>query len=78
MTLIERLNQMKVEAQLNEQPVLRNLAKLMQMMNSMYGRFGMHLDSEISEFLTLEEINSIAQNHTITSMVRIGDLYLVS
>lgn len=34
--LIQKLNQMKVDAQLNEQPTIRNIAKLL--MNSMYGR----------------------------------------
>ena len=38
--LIEKLNDMKVTAQLNNQPTIRNVAKLL--MNSMYGRFGMH------------------------------------
>ena len=38
--LIERLNLMKINAQLEGRPVLRNIAKLL--MNSMYGRFGMH------------------------------------
>lgn len=37
--LIATLNQMKVDAQLNNQPTIRNLAKLL--MNSMYGRFGL-------------------------------------
>lgn len=38
--LITQLNNMKIEAQLNSQPTIRNIAKLL--MNSMYGRFGMH------------------------------------
>src|SRR4026208_628020 len=38
--LIEQLNSMKIEAQVNRQPNIRNMAKLL--MNSMYGRFGMH------------------------------------
>lgn len=38
--LIEQLNTMKIEAQLNKQPTIRNMAKLL--MNSMYGRFGMN------------------------------------
>jgi len=38
--LIERLNEMKVMAQLEGRPALRNIAKLL--MNSLYGRFGMH------------------------------------
>jgi hypothetical protein len=37
--LIEELNDMKIQAQLNNQPTIRNIAKLL--MNSMYGRFGM-------------------------------------
>lgn len=41
LALIKKLNQMKVNAQLEGRPVLRNIAKLL--MNSMYGRFGMHV-----------------------------------
>jgi len=37
---------MKVTAQLEGKPVIRNVAKLM--MNSMYGRLGMHIDEVIS------------------------------
>ncbi|CAB4392822.1 unnamed protein product [Rhizophagus irregularis] len=35
-----QLNDMKITAQQNKQATIRNLAKLL--MNSMYGRFGMH------------------------------------
>jgi hypothetical protein len=75
-TLIERLNQMKVDAQLNEQPVLRNIAKLM--MNSMYGRFGMHVDEEVTTFMDELGVGAIAAQSTITSSIKIGGLYLVS
>lgn len=75
-TLIERLNAMKVEAQENKQPVLRNIAKLM--MNSMYGRFGMHVDEEISTFMSLEALNSLVGVCQVKSSIKIGALYLVS
>ncbi len=47
--LILKLNDMKVQAQLDNQPTIRNLAKLL--MNSMYGRFGMHTDELRYSFL---------------------------
>lgn len=75
-TLIERLNKMKVQAQLNNQPVLRNVAKLM--MNSMYGRFGMHLEEGISVFATLEELNTLIAQHQVEELKEIGNLYLVT
>ncbi len=47
--LIQQLNSMKIEAQENNKPTIRNLAKLL--MNSMYGRFGMHTDNLRHEIL---------------------------
>lgn len=38
-----QLNEMKIQAQLQGLPTLRNLAKLL--MNSMYGRFGLHTEA---------------------------------
>lgn len=55
--LIQRLNKMKIEAQAAGQPVLRNIAKLM--MNSMYGRFGMHIEEGISVFTSLKDLNTL-------------------
>jgi hypothetical protein len=39
-SLIQRLNQLKIDAQAQGKPALRSLAKML--MNSLYGRFGMH------------------------------------
>jgi hypothetical protein len=75
-TLIEQLNTIKVEAQLAGKPVLRNIAKLM--MNSMYGRFGMHVDEEISAIVSLEALNNLVGTCQVISNIKIGELYLVS
>ena len=74
-TLIERLNAMKVQAQLNEQPVIRNIAKLM--MNSMYGRFGMKMNEGIAAFVTLSGLEELARTSTIIDSIQIGELNLV-
>nr|AGJ98088.1 truncated plasmid-related DNA polymerase [Glomus sp. DAOM 240422] len=50
--LIEKLNDMKIEAQLNKQPTIRNIAKLL--MNSMYGRFGMQMPLKLLFFLLVK------------------------
>jgi DNA polymerase elongation subunit (family B) len=67
---------MKVNAQMEGQTVLRNVAKLM--MNSMYGRFGMHIDEEITVFATAPELDALMGVHLILSSIKIGDLNLVS
>jgi len=73
--LILRLNQMKVEAQLSGEPVRRSIAKLM--MNSLYGRFGMHPEEGIAAFVTQGELNDLIEAHTIVSEKKIGELYLI-
>ena len=68
---------MKIEAQLNGQPVLRSIAKLM--MNSMYGRFGMHLEEGITEIVTLETLEIIKSQYTVLTCFEITEaLYLVT
>jgi hypothetical protein len=52
--LISQLNSMKIEAQLNKQPTIRNLAKLL--MNSMYGRFGMQPSLINTQFKTEKQL----------------------
>jgi hypothetical protein len=74
--LIGTLNDMKVRAQKDGKPVLRNIAKLM--MNSMYGRFGMHIEEEITVLTTLEGLNSLIAVNRVLESKKIGDLYLVS
>lgn len=54
---------MKIEAQFYMQPVLRNIAKLM--MNSMYGRFGMKMEEGVTEFVTLESVETLQSHYTI-------------
>lgn len=56
---------MKVMAQLNDQPTIRNVAKLL--MNSMYGRFGMHtkpMQSSIINNNLLEHYSKVFQIHS--------------
>lgn len=74
--LIGTLNGMKVRAQEEGKPVLRNIAKLM--MNSMYRRFGMHLEEGITVFTTLEGLNSLITVNRVLDSKKIGDLYLVN
>nr|AHJ10973.1 plasmid related DNA polymerase [Rhizophagus sp. DAOM 213198] len=74
--LITQLNEMKITAQLNNQPTIRNLAKLL--MNSMYGRFGMHPSLLKHNFWTTDEINEISSNWTIQNRIDYGELSLVT
>lgn len=74
--LITQLNDMKITAQLNNQPTIRNLAKLL--MNSMYGRFGMHPSLLKHNFWTTDEINEISSNWTIQNRIDYGELSLVT
>ncbi|RGB22182.1 DNA polymerase B 2 [Rhizophagus diaphanus] len=63
--LIEKLNDMKVTAQLNNQPTIRNVAKLL--MNSMYGRFGMHtkpMQTSLIPDHLLEQYSKVFQIHS--------------
>lgn len=66
---------MKVEAQLAGEPVRRSIAKLM--MNSLYGRFGMHPEEGIAAFVTQGELNDLIEGNTIVSEKKIGELYLI-
>lgn len=67
---------MKIEGQVNKQPTIRNLAKLL--MNSMYGRFGMHTDYIRHGFLNDSQIANLAQFYQILSVLGLGDLNLVT
>nr|AGA14261.1 truncated DNA polymerase [Rhizophagus irregularis] len=67
---------MKVEAQLNNQPTIRNIAKLL--MNSMYGRFGMHPSLTNTSIWTEEQINSLTNGWDILSKIDFGELSLVT
>lgn len=74
--LITQLNSMKIEAQLNKQPTIRNLAKLL--MNSMYGRFGMHPTLSKHSIYTSEQINKITPAWKISNEIQFGELSLLT
>lgn len=73
--LIKSLNQMKVEAQLAGEPLKRNIAKLL--MNSLYGRFGMHPAEGVSAFVDRAGLDALVETCTIISEIKIGDKYLL-
>jgi hypothetical protein len=54
---INKLNQMKIQAQLDNKPSKRNLAKLM--MNSSYGRFGLNVENAITNIFTPDQAKII-------------------
>ncbi len=74
--LITQLNRMKIEAQLNSQPTIRNIAKLL--MNSMYGRFGMHTGLVQQKFVEPRQLDYITEHFEILSEIPFGELLLVS
>jgi hypothetical protein len=74
--LITQLNDMKITAQQNKQPTIRNLAKLL--MNSMYGRFGMHPTLSKHSIYTPEQINKITPAWKISNEIRFGELSLLT
>ena len=75
-TLIEQLNAMKVQAQLEGKPVLRNIAKLL--MNSMYGRFGMHTPELRHAIVNPQQLDQIAVNYLIMEKITLGTLELIT
>jgi len=74
--LITQLNEMKITAQLNKQPTIRNLAKLL--MNSMYGRFGMHPSLSQTNIYTEEQLENLAQQWLLLNRIDFGELSLVT
>jgi hypothetical protein len=60
-TLIEQLNAMKVKSQLEGKPVLRNIAKLL--MNSIYGRFGMHTPELKHAIVNPQQLDQIVEKY---------------
>ena len=74
--LILTLNTMKVNAQLEGKPSLRNVAKLL--MNSMYGRFGMHTEPVRDEIVTLERAREIMITYQVQDCISLGGLELIS
>lgn len=74
--LINQLNSMKIQAQQDNKPTIRNIAKLL--MNSMYGRFGMHTDNVRQAFLNTQQIVDLAKHYVILNEIPLGALSLVS
>ncbi len=73
--LIEKLNTMKIEAQLNDQPTIRNVAKLL--MNSMYGRFGMHIHATQFSIIPQNQIADYTKVFNILSQIDFGNFSLI-
>lgn len=74
--LINQLNEMKIEAQLNNQPTIRNIAKLL--MNSMYGRFGMHSILEKTSIVQSSKVSEFEREFSIQKEIRFEDKSLIS
>nr|AGA14206.1 truncated DNA polymerase [Rhizophagus irregularis]AGA14238.1 truncated DNA polymerase [Rhizophagus irregularis]AHX00135.1 hypothetical protein [Rhizophagus irregularis]AJK91342.1 plasmid related DNA polymerase [Rhizophagus aggregatus] len=74
--LIETLNDMKISAQKEGKPTIRNLAKLL--MNSMYGRFGMHPSLTKHEIITEEQTQNICPHWQLSAKIDFGELSLVT
>jgi len=73
--LILKLNDMKIQAQVQGQPTIRNLAKLL--MNSMYGRFGMHTNLEQTAILNSLDYLKYTEVFAIISELIFGDYNLI-
>jgi len=67
---------MKITAQEEGKPTIRNIAKLL--MNSMYGRFGMHADMTQTKIVSYSERVELGKSFTIQSSIQLGSFYLVN
>jgi hypothetical protein len=67
---------MKIIAQKEGRPTIRNIAKLL--MDSMYGRFGIHPSLTNTSIWTEEQINSLTNGWDILSKIDFGELSLVT
>ncbi len=67
---------MKVKAQAEGHSSIRNVAKLL--MNSLYGRFGMHTDNSITELVPLERTRELMKIYPIISVISLGGLELIN
>jgi len=74
--LIYKLNDLKIKAQLDKRPVVRNIAKLL--MNSMYGRFGIHNDFLRHRFVLGDQFNNYANLFKIKDITQLGNTSLIS
>ena len=66
---------MKITAQQNKQATIRNLAKLL--MNSMYGRFGMHPSLINTQFKTEEQLENLTPQWLLQNRIDFGEYSLV-
>jgi|ERR1043165_5448180 DNA polymerase elongation subunit (family B) len=67
---------MKINAQIEGRPVLRNIAKLL--MNSMYGRFGMHTPELKHAIVNSLQLTDLIKNYQILEHISLGDLELIT
>jgi hypothetical protein len=74
--IIQQLNKMKIKAQENNQPTIRNISKLL--MNSMYGRFGMHTENIHHKIVNTKQLTDIANHFSILGEIPLGNFVLVT
>nr|AGJ98066.1 truncated plasmid-related DNA polymerase [Glomus sp. DAOM 240422] len=74
--LITQLNEMKITAQREGKPTIRNLAKLL--MNSMYGRFGMYSILEKTSIIPSSKVSEFEREFSIQKEIRFEDKSLIS
>lgn len=67
---------MKVEAQIDNKPTIRNIAKLV---NELYvRRFGMRTDATRVNLIDLEQLEGLGKQYLILNKIPLGSLFLVS
>lgn len=64
-----------MQAQAANQPALRNVAKVL--MNSMYGRFGMHVDNIAAQLVSTDKSREIMDTYQVTDVICLGAMDLV-
>ncbi len=67
---------MKVNAQLEGKPVIRNLAKLL--MNSLYGRFGMRSSNLLHKIVDQKEYLKLDDQYEIIRLIQLNGMYYLS
>lgn len=67
---------MKIDAQINNQPTIRNIAKLL--MNNMYGRYGIHTDNIRQAIVDQAKFTVLSRNYYIKERIELGALLLIS
>lgn len=67
---------MKVRAQLEGKPLIRQIAKLL--MNSLYGRFGMHTDYFKYEIVSHERVIELSALYPLIDVITLGELEMVA